>query len=300
MTDAVSDLQARIAEHWSKPQLIPGKSRWWHSPFVIRWINRNYCGALVEGTDGGDIELLKQIGGPYPLAVSVGCGAAHHEIQLLRAGLVRHFELYELSETRAANAMERAASLGLEHRITVHTSDAFADPVEPKYDLVYWKDALHHMLGAREAVEWSRDVLKTGGIFFANDFTGETRMQYSDRQMDFAERARAWLPKVYLVHPTDGSQVPLRPPRLNPDTLRADDPSECADSAAILPAIRSVFPSAAIIPTGGVVYLIALHDILANFAEDDPLLPAMMTMDDLCIEAGESLYSVAWARKPEG
>lgn len=293
---------ARAAEHWSKVQAGPQRTRWWQSPLIVSHINRNYCGKAVRGTDGGDIELLRQIGEGrcYERAVSVGCGGAHHEIRLLQEDVVGAFDLFEISEARAEAALARARQLGLEDRVTIRLEDAFAVPPEPRYDLVYWKDALHHMFDAFAAVRWSREVLKSGGMFFMNDFVGPSLMQYTDRQLDLAERARAALPEPYLTNPhRPEERVPLRRARPNPARMAEIDPSECADSSNILPAVRSVFPDAVVIPTGGIVYTLALNDILANFDEerDEALLRSLMLADDLCVEAGETLYGVAYARK---
>lgn len=295
---------AKAAEHWSKPTTNKARRRWWESKLICRDINYRYCGKRVDGTDGGDIELLKQIsvGRPLARAVSVGCGNAFHELRLLQAGVVGEFELYELSQSRADEAMEKARAMGVAERVRLHVSDAFAAPPAPTFDLVYWKDALHHMFDAQAAVRWSAQVLKPRGIFFMNEFVGPTHMQYTDRQLELAERARRALPARYLANPDDPSkQVPYRRTRPQLQALLDTDPSECADSANILPALRSTFPNATVIPTGGVVYMLSLNDILANLDEqaDEQLLRSMMLADELCAEAGETLYAVAFAFAPD-
>lgn len=289
----MSDALSVARDHWSKPLERPARTRWWESPAVVRHVNRNICGQPVPGTAGADIAILRGLG-PFRRAISVGCGNAYHEIQLLQWGIVERFDLYELSPPRAELAGQWAQKHGVADRVTVHLQDAFTTP--DAFDLVYWKDALHHMFSARDAVRWSRDVLSPEGVFFASEFVGPTRMQYSDRQLDMAARARAWLPECYRLG-RDGKPAPDRRQRPSLEGMIAADPSECADSANILPAVRDLFPDAEARRAGGIVYMLALNDILANFAEDDPMLAAMLTMDDLCVEAGESLYATTWARK---
>ena len=95
-------------------------------------------------------------------------------------------------------------------QITIRTGDPFGLELSAQlkqYDLVYWKDALHHMISARIAVEWSDSVLLKGGIFYMNDFVGPTYMQYSDRQLDMAEKIRSALPERYLIDPNDTSKI---------------------------------------------------------------------------------------------
>ena len=293
---------AKVAEHWSTIRERPVRTRWWESRAIMRHINVTYCGKPVEGTDGGDIELIRQLGNGrvFERAVSVGAGLAHHEIRLLQSGVVRQFEVFEISATRADQARQRADAAGVGERLTIHVADAFEKPPAPTYDLVYWKDALHHMFDAAKAVQWSRDVLLDDGLFFMNEFVGPTHMQYSDRQLDLAGRVRGALPARCLDNPHHrGVMLPKRPPRPSREALLATDPSECADSAAILPSARITFPGLRVIPTGGIVYMLALNDVLSNLheEEDDALLKAMMLADDLCIEAGETLYAVAHAFK---
>jgi SAM-dependent methyltransferase len=297
------DQKERTAAYWSRPESGPPRTRWWQSRTIVRHINKRICGLEVDGTEGGDIELIRQIArrGALRQAVSIGCGNAHHELKLLASGVVEHFVLYENAEPRVRAAQSKAAELGLSERIDMRMTDAFKEPVRQSYDLVYWKDALYHMFDARAAVDWSYAVLRQNGIFYMNEFVGPTRMQYTARQLDLAERARACLPERCLADPRnpDGPPLPHRRVRPKLDAMLATDPSECADSERILPAVSSRFPGATVKPTGGVIYALALSDVLANLDEDTDraLIKAMMLADDLCIEAGETLYAVAFGFK---
>jgi len=291
----------RAAEYWSAPPSRPTRTRWWESRTIVQHINRVICGYPVEGTDGGDIQLIRQmsVGTPLAVGVSIGCGNAYHELKMLESGVVDRFVLYEIAETRIVQAKEHAARLGLSERIEFRSTDAFSVK-EEVFDLVYWKDALHHMSDAHQAVRWSSGVLKPGGLFFMNEFVGPTRMQYTARQLELAERARACLPTHFLRNPFAPDQdLPLRRVRPQWKQMIEIDPSECADSENILPAVRSIFPAALIRPTGGVVYALALSDVLHNIdeIEDAAVLRTLLLTDDLCVELGETLYAVAVARK---
>lgn len=290
----------KAAAYWSDPPLRLTRTRWWESRTIVQHINRVICGAPIDGTDGGDIHLIRQMsaGTTLTLGVSVGCGNAYHELKMLEAGLVERFVLYEISDARIAQATDHAARLGLNDRIEFRTGDALAD--KAPCDLVYWKDALHHMPDVRQAVQWSKDLLRPGGVFFMNEFVGPTRMQYTPRQLELAARARACLPHRYLKNPkAPDRQLPVRRQRPKWQDMLATDPSECADSENILPAVRDIFPGAVIKPTGGVVYALALSDVLHNMdeTEDAGILQTMLLADDLCTELGESLYAVAVGRK---
>ncbi|HWA73965.1 MAG TPA: phytanoyl-CoA dioxygenase family protein [Polyangiaceae bacterium] len=283
---------------------LPPRTRWWQSPLICRHINRKICGKELDGTDGGDVDLLRQLsqGRSYARAVSVGCGNAYHQLRLLESGLVKSFVLYEQSEARAAQAAARAKAMGLSERVTLRVRDASSLPVEPGFELVYWKDALHHLADIQAAVRWSHDVLSPGGLFFMNDFVGPTHMQFTERQLDLAEQIRRALPERFLRDPENpGKMVPLRPTRAKLANQLEASPATSAHASNLLPALKSVFPDITVLPTGGICYMLALEGILANIreVEDEAVLRAMLLADNLCIEAGESLHAVAHARREQ-
>jgi SAM-dependent methyltransferase len=292
----------QAAAHWDALPLLPERTRWWESHTIIRHINRRIAGVDSEGTAGGDAALLSaQNGGAaYARAISVGCGTGYHELELLRAGVVAHFDLVEIAPSRVAAIHARAAAMGLAARIAVSSADPFADTAPARYDLVYWRDALHHMNPTLDAVAWSRSVLAIGGLFYMHECVAPSYMQWSEHQLDLAERIRRLLPPRYLADPhLPQRQVPQRRTRPTIAGMRASDPSECVDSANILPSVRAVFPNAQVVPAGGIVYMLALNDILANLDEqrDDGLLAALLAIDDLYADGGDFVYAVAHARK---
>jgi len=79
------------------------------------------------------------------------------------------------------------------------------------------------------------------------------------------------------------------------------DPSEAADSDRIVNSILRYFPNAEVKDTGGIVYNLALQDMLGNFDEENEydriLLDLLMIIDELCIGLGHSLQGVALAVK---
>ncbi len=278
------------------------RTRWWQSKTICRHINRRICGVEVDGTDGGDIELLKRTtqGTPFPRAVSIVRSGAFHELRLLQEGIVEEFVLH-VPEARATAIKEMALSMGVAKRVTLDFGNPLFREASPDFDLVYWKDTLSGMPSAFAAVAWSKQVLRPSGAFYVNGFCGPTRLQYTDRQLSMAELARRALSKDYLANPHDPTraEVPFRSQRPSVTRMVEADPTNCPDSSGILPAIRSLWPNADVTLAGGVVYSLALEDILANFEEerDNALLRAMLLADDLCVEAGESLYCVALARQ---
>jgi len=302
-------LKEQIGDHWSRKSGIadqnPLRIRWWQSKLIIRHINELVCGKRIDGPSAGLIERLKE-GFPDKLplksGVSVGGGSGQKEIHLLRSGVVEKFELFELSEARIAAGIELSRKLGVEDRVEFIHADAFNARIAPgAYDLVHWNNSLHHMLDVDDAVAWSRKVLREGGIFYMDDFIGASRFQWPDRQLEIASRVRRIFEgSYYLEDPKNPGQF-IEPDikRPNPDRLMQDDPSEAADSERILEAVKRHFPNAEIKMTGGVIYHLALNNMLHNFDEekDRHLLDLMMLVDGLCANMGENHYAVALAEK---
>lgn len=216
----------------------------------------------------------------------------------MRAGLVSHFDLYEISDARVQLGQELADRHGLANQITWHNCavEFASGALDVEYDLVYWNNALHHMFDVDQAVQWSKRALRPDGYLYMNDYVGPNRMQWPDEALAIASRARELLPQRLLKRPTGEGYLGTSVKRRDPDKLAAGDPTECADSEDILPAIRRHFPAAWIKPTGGAIYHAALHNVIANFTDEDtPLLEMMLLLDDVCTMAGYTDYAVALA-----
>lgn len=307
----------QIGQHWDQVQQdaqagrTPTRTRWWESPTVRRHLNRLLDPAAGDGIDEGLThrarQRLTERGFPkdrgLPRGISIGGGQGIKEMLLLKANLVEHFELYELSKVRIAEGRARAQAEGLADRLRFIEGDAMQEARGP-YDLVHWNNALHHMLDVDQAVAWSHRVLAPGGLFYLDDFVGPTRFQWSSTSLKVASALRSRLPERLLRDPRrPGQQLSKEVRRPNPETLARHDPSEAAQSGRILSAVRTWFPDAEILLTGGIVYNLVLSDVLANFNEDDPAdrarLEQLLDLDwALTMVPGlESHYAVALAFK---
>ena len=276
-------------------------SRWWSHPRIVRHVNRLVCGDPIDGPHAGFSRLIQRTApsGGFGHAISVGCGSGGKEMTLLEQGIVQHFHLCEIGEHRRGQIIAKAEERGVADRVTVHIGNALDRPLDRQYDLVYWNNALHHMFDVRAALQWSRAGLGAGGLLAVDDFVGPTRFQWTDAELDLASRVRAMLPDRFLPHPRNPQvMIARRPKRPTIEEMMMADPTEAADSEVILGALTDVFPTAEIIRTGGVVYHLALNDVLANFreGEDDPLLDALLLLDETLAGQGHSHYAVALAR----
>ncbi|NET78584.1 class I SAM-dependent methyltransferase [Okeania sp. SIO1F9] len=309
MENSKNEQQKKVASYWfdivkknQKSQHL--RLRWWQSPYIVRYINKKITGLTLDGLSQGITQRPKEMAGdryPFSCGVSVGCGNGQKEITLVCQGLVSSFQLYEISEVRIEQGRRLAARFGVENKVTFIQGDALEVITEKEvFDFVHWNNSLHHMLDVEVAIKWSYEVLQKGGMFYMDDYVGPNRMQWSDKMLEVASQVRSILPEKYLANPRNPSQLlPKTLTRNSIERMIQIDPSEAADSERIIDSIKKSFPQAEITITGGVVYHLALSDILHNFDEskDKYLLDFLMLIDDLCSELGETHYATAIAIK---
>lgn len=296
------NVHEKIGHAWNQVSLNPGvRINWWQVPAIVTHINRRVCGESVSGFSQGLFNLLRNYvnNKTFECGISIGCGEAEKEMILMRQGVVKYFDLFEYSDVRIAKGMESARALGLLDRIAFHKSDVFNNPVNKRYDFVHWNNSLHHMFDVPTAVKFSRSVLKKGGIFYMDDFVGPSRFQWSDMVLSVVSIVRRKILAMLLLDAHSSLPFTEKIDRPDPVIDLAYDPSEAADSDQIIPSIKENFPSAIIIPTGGVIYQLALQGVLEHINRDEAseVLKYALEEDDKCIEAGLTHYAVALARK---
>ncbi len=276
----------QVGQAWDKWQQRQANPRavwsWGYSTHVLRHINRLICGKALPAWSDGLIDRLRARHGqrlPFARGCSIGCGDANKEIELLKAGIVEHFHLFELSEERAKHGMHLAQQAGLAERVRYTIGDAFTLEHEP-YDFFLWNNALHHMPDARAALAFSRARLAPGGALCLQDYTGPTRFQWPPAMLAAINSARSFI-----------GGKPLQLPSIS--LIEASDPSEAIDSGSILPALAELFPQAEVRPLGGVIYFAAL----AGAPADIPFktLRRLLTLDKQLVDSGMSLFTFAMA-----
>lgn len=299
-----AEVRRRAGAFWDRPTPVVRLARWWAWPRIVAHQNALICGQPLTAWGAGLVQevLRRWPGRRFRHAVSVGCGNGAKELELLRSGLVGHFDLFEVSEARIRHGRKLYAAAGMTDRVTWRTEDGVAAMEEgPRYDLVTWDNGLHHMPDTARAVAASVTALEPGGVFLMNDYCGPNFFQWSGRTLAYATAVRHRLPDVLLRNPADPS-VQLASVIGRPDkaAMVALDPSEAADSESILPAIRHFLPDARVWMLGGAIYHLALNDVLANFdtERDMPLLDSLLLLDLALSELGESQYAACLAAVP--
>ncbi len=277
---------------------------WWDDPATIRHINKLVCGRAIDGFHAGFHQrigdMLRASGVAAPKGISVGSGSGMKELWLLQTGAVATMDCYELGPELVEAGRRIAADHGMENRLRMHLGDPFSNELPADYDLVYWNNSLHHMKDTPAAMAWSRDRLRWGGLLALDDYVGPDRFQFSDELLRRASEAMALLPDRCLRKcDKPDEMVPRTLGRWSAETVAKEDPSEACDSARILPALKSCFPDAEVIPTGGAVYFLGMCGLFGNFAteEDQRMLQAILQIDHLLAERGETPYAVGFGVK---
>jgi SAM-dependent methyltransferase len=294
-----SSLLDKVAAFWNQQQAPKvRRTRWWESHAIVRHINTLVCGEAIDGVSAGFHRLLARGRAPFRKALSIGCGVGVKEIGLLRQRIVESFHLYEISGTRLAQLRKKIAEAGIDADVvSIVEGDAFALCRDKDFDLVYWNNALHHMVDVGMAIRFSQARLRPGGVFAMDDFVGPSCFQWPHAALNAIALFRCSQPRRLLLSPSAMGFEPvvIVPPSIK--AMREADPSEAADSERILPELEKVFPDAEIILTGGYIYHTGLNDILQNFPEDGEELEAALRVDALLSQSGLNQYAVAIARK---
>jgi SAM-dependent methyltransferase len=286
----------KAASHWD--QTVTAEDRglilhYWQSPLLRELVDANWREATGAANSA---EQIRSGSGrqSFGLGISIGCGSAEDEISLLEHGVLDRLIVCDISTEQLDRAEAVASARGIDpDRLIRRTFVDQNEPLPEKVDLFYWRQSLHHMLDTERTLLWCRDNLTDDGAIYCNDACPPDYMQWDSQVLDFVELFRSSLPREYMRDPLDPAELlPNRPKLPNVDHWMAIDPTECANSSAIIPAIRKNAPKVEIAFLGGCIYGLALDDIINNFrSEDDlPLLKNAMLFDRLMSMAGMNQF----------
>ncbi len=282
-------LLKRVGANWDQ---APQRNRnWWTYPALNSYMNRQISSEHETGVIGA---LRAAIGNRMlEQGVSVGCGTAIKERALLHAGLVGHFDLYEVSEARAREARAKADQEGLSDRAKVVLANAFKETPIEAYDLVYWDHALHHMFDVALALNWSVRALRPGGILLVNDYIGPSRLQWSRSEV---ARAREFVAR-------NAARLGVRPAEIKPGTilkrlrLMWRDPSE-APQSDLIPSAYEAATGEPIRRLGGAMIHLCAGSMWKLADSDDPLFGELIDWDKQVLVAGLSHFGLGLWHKP--
>lgn len=273
-------------DQWQQSRLN-GPQRWtdWGDhPYIQSWVFQR---AFGPGRSLFDVFTEHLQGVLEPTALSLCCGDGQFEQALASAGVVGSILGLDASPVRVGAAQCSAAG---QARCLFQVADLNALSLDAqRFDVVFAKAALHH-IDALEALadELSR-VLRPGGLLIALDFFGPTRFQWTDLQLEWANRLLQDLP-VPLRQFQDGRLYEeVTRPRIS--DMVSLDPTEAVRASDIEAVFGERFETVAMYPLGGtLVSLVVYGDLVNRYNPDDPqhcaYLERMLDQERALIGAG--------------
>ncbi len=173
---------------------------------------------------------------------------------------------------------------------------------ENHYDIVLFNSSLHHFKNVRNLLQNKiLPCLKDSGLLIINEYVGPTRLQFSRHQRREINRALNLMPAAYRKR----YKTKLTKKRFYGSgiiKMILADPSECIDSASILPSLRTLFTPVIERPYGGNILMNVLKDISHHFTELDAdkekVLDELFSFEDQYLTENPSDYLFGIYEKP--
>jgi ubiquinone/menaquinone biosynthesis C-methylase UbiE len=279
--DSDIDLK-RTAEHWDRAHFSPGVQRaeWQNHPLALERMVRLLGGRLRERwfTE----TYLPATGVERGLGIGVGTGAT--EMEILKSGAVKHFDVWDVSAASLEAVRQRAARFGAADRITTNLGDIqTADLGENRYDVITFIASLHHIENLDGVLEQCRRALKPGGALWAAEYVGPDRFDFPPEHTALARALflgldpalrKSWEP--VLRFPTRQEVIEV-------------DPTESIHSSDIPSAIQRHFGWMEETPTYGSFAFIMFwglnHDAIYERPEGESLVRAILAIDEALIDS---------------
>jgi SAM-dependent methyltransferase len=280
--------EERVRRSWAHTS--ESTSSWWDIPEVNRRWN-----LLITGSP--DIDQYSYVSGKYLKAkrtlvgVSLGCGNGNREIRWVQACENLRLSCYDISKERIEQAKINSGNADLSSKLSFEVGDVHTLELgSEKCDVVVIEGALHHFQSIVTVLDKVRRCLKDEGIFIVNEYIGPSRFQWTDAQLDAANRVLHMIPEGYRKKYFGGriKKKIHRPGRLS---MFLNDPSESAESHLIEDAIASQFRVLERKEYGGTLLQLVFKDIAHNFinekAETKELLKTIFNIEDEMLRKGE-------------
>ena len=257
--------QARTVSKWNA---ITSASDFWIIPEIRnRWNEKCTGDPDLEYEDYVVSKFFSESIGLRML--SVGCGTGSRERKF---GKYLNFDLIEGIEMAAKQideARKYASDLNL-NNIKYIVGDFVTHKFEPdSYDVVLFNSSLHHFKDIHNLLHTKvLPLLKKGGFLVIFEYVGPGRLQWTDLQLEFANKLLKGLPSRYKIRFKSKS---IKRRIYRPGLLRMllVDPSEAIDSDSIIPSIHEFFKIIEEKKIGWDISHLLFKDIAHNFLNKD-------------------------------
>lgn len=295
----------RAGAHWAErareQQLAALPSSWAECPVVIR----EYINPRVSGTgDQGWLEAVSRdyFKQPVKVALSLGCGGGGLERHGLQLGIASRFEAYDVSAGAIELAREEAAITGQLAAIDYQVANLNRIELPAgRYGAVFASQSVHHIEALEHYMAQVRGSLKPNGLFVINEYVGPNQFQWTDTQLEHANRLLQTIPEKYR-HCIRESGEKHHIPRPTIDAMNAYDPTEAIRAEDIVSQLQEHFELVERRDFGGTLLHLVLDNIAGNLSQSDEgiaILRQLMAEEAALIESGEleSDFTLLIARK---
>ena len=290
----------KTSEFWTaclEERQAPGRAAWMYAidhPRLRAGLYDTYLGGLDPFS-----WMRARMAAPARFALEIGCGGGDLAFGLIEAGTCERIDAFDIAEGAITAAQARVREEGLQ-RLRFHLLDGNAWLMaRHQYDFVYASHALHHIENLEHLFAQVAETLQPGGVLFASDYVGPSRMQYADAHLAAMNAALATLPEAKRLDRFGVLKTGIE--RRPVELYLQHDPSEAARSAEIIPVMRRFF-DVEVVPMGMSLSFEVLLDIVHNFDPDDDgdnaLIDGIMRFEREAERSGEAepLFACLLAR----
>jgi len=261
-----------VSQIWSDfahARLAPGSVGWRFAmdhPRVRAFVYNTYLG----GKDPFGMALSTLLP-PSPIrALEIGCGGGDLAIGLAKSGRFERIDAYDLSTGAIELARRKAFEAGVSNvNFEVRDCNEISS-LDRKYNFVYASHALHHIEALETLFSQVSQVIDEDGIFFADDYIGPSRMQYTDTQIDIMNGVLHDLPTSKKFDAWFDDRIKTGIERVPIEDYIRIDPSEGVRAGEIVNVMSRYFWTKTI-PMGLSIAYELLSGIVRNFDPDNSI-----------------------------
>ena len=227
-------------------------------------------------------ELGKRWFRPRPeRMLSLGCGPAFIEEQILERDFAGTIVAYETSDVAVASARRRLAATPLADRLELHCGDALrAGLPDASFDVVFVEAALHHFMDLESTFRLMHRVLRPGGLLVYDEYVGPDLQQYPPELEALLGRINACL-APQLRRDFETGEVRDAVDACPIEVQMQRDPTEGVHASDILPLTHRFFDVVERLDYGGTIMRPLFNRILLNW--DFPNDPKDQTIAQLIV-----------------
>ena len=280
----------KTSEFWTaclEERQAPGRAAWMYAidhPRLRAGLYDMYLGGLDPFS-----WMRARMPAPARHALEIGCGSGDLAFGLIEAGTCERIDAFDIAEGAITAAQARARELGVPG-LRFHLLDGNRWVMAlNQYDFVYASHALHHIENLEHLFAQIAATLRPGGVLFASDYVGPSRMQYADAHLAAMNAALATLPEAKRLDRFGVLKTAIQ--RRPVELYLQHDPSEAARSAEIIPVMRRFF-DVEVVPMGMSLSFEVLLDVVHNFDPgddgDNALIDGIMRLEQQAERTGEA------------